>query len=366
MTNTWPREPEWVSWTYVGAWTVALLATLPLAPRALQIIERVTGKWIAAAVVVVLIGLFVAVILRHLVRTHKTSIARAVWLITSAALVVATAATSETPIEGLHFVQYGVLGALAFRALSNRMQDARIYFGAAIIAGIVGTIDEAIQWLLPNRFWDVRDIVLNFSGAVLGQIIIAQVLRPAPIAARLSPSSVRLLSRLSVIAVALVSASLLNTPERIARYTSKVPALAVLLQDATVMAEYGFMYEGPQAGRFRSRLSEIDLRRMDVLLGPQIGSELDTLRADGGYGRFLQRYTTSRSPLAHEAANHLARRIQHRRRANGFAASSDAAVREFTIAYRENEIIERYFPVTLKHSTFRWSDSEKTRYRRAH
>ena len=125
------------------------------------------------------------------------------------------------------------------------------------------------------------------------------------------------------------------------------------------MAEYGFMYEGLETGRFRSRLSEIDLRRMDTVLGPQIGPELDTLRAEGGYGRFLERYTTSRSPLAHEAANHLARRIQHRRRANGFPASSDAAVREFTIAYRENEIIERYFPVTLKHSTFRWSDSEK-------
>ena len=107
---------------------------------------------------------FVAVILRHLVRNHKTSLTNAVWLITSAALVVATAATSETPIEGLHFVQYGVLGALAFRALSHRMEDAGIFFGAAVIAGIVGTIDEAIQWLLPNRFWDVRDIALIFQA----------------------------------------------------------------------------------------------------------------------------------------------------------------------------------------------------------
>ena len=78
------------------------------------------------------------------------------------------------------------------------------------------------------------------------------------------------------------------------------------------MAEYGFMYEGLETGRFRSRLSEIDLRRMDTVLGPQIGPELDTLRAEGGYGRFLERYTTSRSPLAHEAANHLAQRIQLR------------------------------------------------------
>ena len=31
----------------------------------------------------------------------------------------------------------------------------------------------------------------------------------------------------------------------------------------------------------------------------------------------------------------------------------------YTTAYRENEILERYFAVTLQQSTFRWSDPEK-------
>ena len=30
-----------------------------------------------------------------------------------------------------------------------------------------------------------------------------------------------------------------------------------------------------------------------------------------------------------------------------------------TIAARENEILESYFPVTLQHSTFRWNETDK-------
>lgn len=30
-----------------------------------------------------------------------------------------------------------------------------------------------------------------------------------------------------------------------------------------------------------------------------------------------------------------------------------------TIAYKENEILERYFPTTMAHSSFRWSVVEK-------
>ena len=252
-----------MSWTYVVVWITALLATLPLAPSILQAVEQAIGKWITAVAVFALSGLFLVAIVSRLKRTGKTAIADLAVPVSASALVIGSTIISTTPAEGLHFFQYGVLGALTFRAMSHRTQDVGIYVGAAILGGIVGTIDEAIQWTLPNRYWDIRDIAFNFSGAVLAQIFIAATLRPAYFRFRPTRSTVIRLSRLALVAVVLFGGSLLNTPQRIDWYTEKVPVLAALLRNATVMAEYGFLYTDPEIGRFRSRLSADDLLQGD-------------------------------------------------------------------------------------------------------
>lgn len=357
-----------MSWTYVVVWIIALLATLPLAPSILQAVEQATGKWITAVAVFALSGLFLVAIVSRMKRTGKTAIADLTVPVAAAALVIGSTIISTTPAEGLHFFQYGVLGALTFRAMSHRTQNVGIYIGAAILGGIVGTIDEAIQWVLPNRYWDIRDIAFNFSGAVLAQIVIAATLRPAYVRFRPTRSTVIRLSRLALVAVVLFGGSLLNTPQRIDWYTEKVPVLAALLRNATVMAEYGFLYADPEIGRFRSRLSADDLRQGDVALGSKLGPELELLRAADGYRQFLDLHQVLANPFAYEAAVHLARRDQHTRRASEIETAAAAEItpslrnerrHAYTTAYRENEILERYFAVTLQQSTFRWSDPEK-------
>ena len=39
------------------------------------------------------------------------------------------------------------------------------------LAASVGLLDEAIQYLLPNRFGDIRDVGFNLLAGVMGLVI---------------------------------------------------------------------------------------------------------------------------------------------------------------------------------------------------
>jgi pimeloyl-ACP methyl ester carboxylesterase len=83
------------------------------------------------------------------------------------------------PEERLHFLEYGLVAALVYRALRERhSQSAERGSGARdpllwlppavtalILTGIVGWVDEGIQAVLPNRVYDLRDIAFNLTAA---------------------------------------------------------------------------------------------------------------------------------------------------------------------------------------------------------
>lgn len=77
---------------------------------------------------------------------------------------------AERPEEKLHFLEYGLLGSLLFEACRERAaRIGRGRFGAVatavVLAGLAGWTDEGIQAILPNRVYDVRDILWNVLGS---------------------------------------------------------------------------------------------------------------------------------------------------------------------------------------------------------
>lgn len=79
---------------------------------------------------------------------------------------------AKLPEEKLHFLEYGLLGALLFEACRERARRSgggrfRAALLAAVLAGLAGWGDEGIQALLPNRFYDVHDILWNLIGSTL-------------------------------------------------------------------------------------------------------------------------------------------------------------------------------------------------------
>jgi hypothetical protein len=229
------------------------------------------------------------------------------------------------------------------------MRDPGIYLAAALVGGTVGILDEAIQWLTPRRVWGLSDIWLNFFAASLIQVGIAAGIRPPLIAGTPTPRSIRLICRIAMLATLLLLASLLNTPPRIAWYAERIPALGSLLQRSDLMLEYGHLYEVPEVGRFRSRLPPAELERIDAERGAEAGRILAG-SSEADYQSFLERYTPITDPFLHEARVHLFRRDRWLYVADYIGEDDDQYRRHVTVGYRENRILELFFPNTLRHS----------------
>lgn len=87
--------------------------------------------------------------------------------------------TTERPEERLHLLEYGLLAGLIYAALLERTghsarsgETARpvalwVPVAAIVLTALAGWLDEGIQYLLPNRFYDLRDVGLNLAAAAL-------------------------------------------------------------------------------------------------------------------------------------------------------------------------------------------------------
>ena len=69
-------------------------------------------------------------------------------------------------VERIHFIEYAVLGLLISRAVNVRTLHGIIYTGCLIT--LIGAVDEIIQWFLPNRVGDMRDVFMNSVGGLSG------------------------------------------------------------------------------------------------------------------------------------------------------------------------------------------------------
>jgi hypothetical protein len=360
MLQSLPQEKQWVSWLYVIIWSLIIFVTIPLARAIQRFVYQQWSREVFTYVVLAVIVIALVAAIQYIIRHRPTSRSSYFWLLAVAAIFVGYTIElgKKSPEEAIHFIQYGVLGILVYRALIHRIHDVSIYFAAAIICGIIGTIDEVIQWLTPKRFWGFRDIWINFFAAFLVQIAIAKGLKPQFIANRLSRINLLFLCRLAIVATALIGACLMNTPDRIAWYAERIPWLGFLRENESVMAEYGYLYNDPDIGIFRSRLSPDELKIADLKRATKAAAILNIYRDRPGYQEFLSIYTPVTDPFLHEARVHLFSRDANFLIATEYEGNSEIFARHLTTAYRENQIMEKYFPHTQSHSDYVWSPHE--------
>jgi len=88
--------------------------------------------------------------------------------------------------ERTHLIEYGIVAALIHQALQERSRNGKklalpVSALAMILTALLGTLDECIQAVLPNRVFDGRDIFFNaFAGfmVVAGRLALAPQKRP--------------------------------------------------------------------------------------------------------------------------------------------------------------------------------------------
>ena len=345
-------------WLAVAAWIVVIYTTIPFV-RSLR--EFFVARWPAELIGIGVILVVVAVCAAGLVlgwrRRPRLPVANAAWLIAIAAvLMIWIWRLMGQPEETVHFLEYGVLGVLLFRALSTHIHDGSVFAAGALIGILVGIFDEVIQWFVPGRYWDYRDIVLNGGASILVQIAISR-LTPAP-SLPISRESLRRLCRLVGAVVMLLTLCLAATPQRVNRITELVPALEELGSGDDPMCEYGYLHRLDGLTSFRSRLSRDDLAREDGSRAAEVAAVLDTSRSS--YGDFLRRTSPAIDPFAYEARVHLFARDRSAAQAHKLPPGSPAYRELMTTAFRENLILERVFGASLAHSSYLWPPRRRT------
>jgi len=339
-------------WLPVLAWVLVLYTSIPFVRHLRELFvahwsPALIGYAVIVAVLLATTGALVSV--RRSPRTLTG--ADVAWLLAvGAALVLWTSRLMGQPEEAIHFLEYGMLGILLYRALQPRIQDVSVFLAAALVGVLVGTVDELIQWIVPGRYWDFRDIGLNAGACVLTLVAIWR-LAPRP-SATLSARSLRVLCRLAAAEIALLTLCLSATPTRIDRLTPFFPGLANAAGNTDAICEYGDRHRLDSTTSFRSRLTLTELAREDATSSAAVATLLDQSR--GAYETFLNEVSPVSDPFSYEARVHLFARDRNLARARKLAPDSTAYNDRMTVAFRENLILERYFGETLARSSFAW------------
>ncbi|TVQ93121.1 MAG: VanZ family protein [Deltaproteobacteria bacterium] len=151
---------SWGALVCVGSDASEIRSFDPFASRNL-VIFGVAG--LSGLAGVVLVGAF-------LYRPPERWIVRLVWvglcLIVLGSLL---AGTLQTPIEALHILEYGLLGALLYRAVTRELGSGpAAAVLAASVAFALALLDEGLQWFYPGRTGTFDDVLLDGQAAAVG------------------------------------------------------------------------------------------------------------------------------------------------------------------------------------------------------
>lgn len=157
-------------WGWIAGLTAFIYVSLPVMPSLWSFLDR-RSPWLLRGGMVLLAFLSVGVvwIVTLVDRGERRPLPLSV-LALATGLFALGLYSPTYPSERLHFLEYGLLGMLILRAsLRTKPHSWRASFGlAAVVLCLIGTVDEVIQYLLPNRFFDWRDLWFNVLGGLLG------------------------------------------------------------------------------------------------------------------------------------------------------------------------------------------------------
>jgi hypothetical protein len=167
------------AWAYVVLMMAAIVISLPLTPILWRAALRAFGPRFNVIGYVLLAIVFLG-FTAYMIRSRARLGFSGFPLLLTFALVYLWLLKylCQVPADRIHLLEYGLLACLLRTALRIDFSSIRAYVFGFLIAAGFGVLDECVQHFLPNRVFEVRDILANVVAAGLGLLVVALLIRP--------------------------------------------------------------------------------------------------------------------------------------------------------------------------------------------
>ena len=152
-------------WALIIIYVLFIYVSLPFFPSFIGVLRNLISKELLNLLSLVLsISFFL--LLSVWIYNKKYKAKQFLLIISPLLLLTYLSLSLDVWVERIHFIEYAVLGLLISRTVDVRTLNRIIYTGCLIT--MLGAVDEIIQWFLPNRVGDMRDVFMNSVGGLSG------------------------------------------------------------------------------------------------------------------------------------------------------------------------------------------------------
>ena len=152
-------------WVLIIIYVLFIYVSLPFFPAFIGVLRNFISKELLNLLSLVLsISFFL--LLSVWIYNKKYKVNQFLLIISPLLLLTYLSLSLDVWVERIHFIEYAVLGLLISRAVNVRTLQGIISTCGLII--LIGVVDEIIQWFLPNRVGDMRDVIMNSVGGLSG------------------------------------------------------------------------------------------------------------------------------------------------------------------------------------------------------
>ena len=152
-------------WVFISIYILFIFVSLPFFPAFINVLSRFISKEFLN-LLSLLLSVSFYLMLSVWIYNKKYKLNQFLLIISPLLLLTYLSLSLDVWVERIHFIEYAVLGLLISRAVNVRTLYGIISRCGLII--LIGVVDEIIQWFLPNRVGDMRDVFMNSVGGLSG------------------------------------------------------------------------------------------------------------------------------------------------------------------------------------------------------
>ncbi len=151
------------TWLPATACTILIFLTLPYLPSVFTALQGRFGRPIVSATINLCLIAIAAFLIGYLAlrkkERRKSAYLSLAGLLTSYGYFIYRL---PIPTERIHLAEYGLLAHLIHRGLwKEGIRGSQSYVVAVTATYLIGMADEAVQYVLPNRVGEFRDVLIN-------------------------------------------------------------------------------------------------------------------------------------------------------------------------------------------------------------